>query len=95
MNRRWIEVASCVPTRCLAKKLEDIAVKLSSSRLADRTGDDAAVVVSVLGIEVRGEDAELFDGVGDWAGMEVPPFHVPLDVDSVDHESVWRIPAVR
>ncbi len=50
-------------------------------------GDDAAVVVAVLGIEVGGEDAELFDGVevGNDGGAAV---HVLLHVDSVDHEAV-------
>ncbi len=70
----------------VAEELEGFAVEVAGAGFAD-DADDAAVVVAVLGIEVGGEDAELFDGVevGDDGGAAV---HVLLHIDAIDHEAV-------
>ena len=72
--------------RCVAEKLEAIAMKLVASRFGD-DGDHAAIVVSVLGVEVVGQYAEFFDRieVGNNGSAAV---HMFLHIDAIHHESI-------
>ena len=70
----------------VAEELEHVAVEHVAARLRDDV-DDAAVVVAVLGIEVVGEQAELFDRIEIRHDTRAA-VHAFLHVAAVDVEAV-------
>jgi hypothetical protein len=70
----------------LRKKIEGIAVEMTTSGLADNS-DNSTVVIAVLGIKIISKNTELFNGiqVGQNRGA---PVHAFLNVDTVNHEAM-------
>ena len=72
--------------RGVAKELEHVAVQHIAARLGDDV-DDAAIVVTVLGIEVVRQDAELIDRV-EVRHDRCAAVHVLLDVATIHEKAV-------
>lgn len=72
--------------RRIAQKLESVAMEPVASSLGDH-GDDAAVIVSIFGVEVVGQHPELIDRI-EVRNDGCAAVHVLLHIDPVHQEPV-------
>ena len=75
--------------RGIAEELERFPVKDTAAGLGDDSYD-SAILVSILGIEVVGENTELFNRIQVWNNRGTA-VHVFLNIHPIHHESIGRL----